>query len=134
MRGVFRGVRRFEERRRRKEGFTLIELLVVVAIIAILAAIAIPQFTKYRKQAAQAQVMSDTRNCIALAIAAVTEAQMKGQPASSVQVNVPRSPNTASCTPTITEESVTCTCTGTGLASGYSCTADAQGQITCTGS
>jgi type IV pilus assembly protein PilA len=35
-----------------------------VAIIGILAAIAIPQFTKYKKNAAESSCQSDLRNCM----------------------------------------------------------------------
>ena len=52
-----------------KSGFTLIELMIVIAIIAILAAIAIPQYMKYVKKAAAANVQASLSACISKAMA-----------------------------------------------------------------
>ncbi|AEH44089.1 hypothetical protein Thein_0204 [Thermodesulfatator indicus DSM 15286] len=53
----------------RKMGFSLIELLIVVAIIAILAAIAIPQYNKYVKKVAAANVQAVLSACLSEAMA-----------------------------------------------------------------
>ncbi len=54
---------------RNGSGFTLIELMIVIAIIAILAAIAIPQYMKYVRKAAAANVQASLSSCVSAAIA-----------------------------------------------------------------
>ena len=132
----------FSRSSRINKGFTLIELLVVVAIIAILAAIAIPQFTKYRKNAAAATIQSDARNCLTDAIAQITQAEISGQtvPTSGTYTNVSPFTDPNGCTWTYdpANQVISCTCNGeTGtIAAGISCTAQQTptgSSVTCTG-
>jgi prepilin-type N-terminal cleavage/methylation domain-containing protein len=48
----------------KKSGFTIIELLFVIAIIGILAYLSYFLYLKYKTAAANAQLISDLRNCI----------------------------------------------------------------------
>jgi type IV pilus assembly protein PilA len=130
--------RRLEGERKGEKGFTLIELLVVVAIIAILAAIAIPQFAKYRKQAAAAALQADARNCVTDAISQITSAQMTGAAVNSTGTYSNTSPNTASCNWSYdaVSASTACTCDGQNVLQGVKCWAVSSGtgtQVQCSG-
>jgi type IV pilus assembly protein PilA len=130
--------RKLEGERKGEKGFTLIELLVVVAIIAILAAIAIPQFAKYRKQAAAASLQADARNCVTDAISQITNAQMTGGTVSSTGSYSNISPNTKPCTwnYNAVSASTDCTCEGKNVLDGVKCWAVSSGtgtQVQCSG-
>jgi type IV pilus assembly protein PilA len=112
----------------RGKGFTLVELLIVVAIIAILAAIAIPQFQKYRKNAAEAACQADLRNAMtqcAAYLAQHPEAESMDacQSASEIMKE----------TTYVKVEFGNDTATGTckGPATGVTCTIAANGTMTC---
>ncbi len=47
-----------------KKGFTLLELLIAIAIISIVAVVAIPQFTKFKTRAYDADAQSNLRNVL----------------------------------------------------------------------
>jgi type IV pilus assembly protein PilA len=121
--------RKLEGERKSERGFTLVELLVVVAIIAILAAIAIPQFAKYRKQAAAAGLQADARNCVTDAISQITQAQMTGATVATTGNYSNISPNTQNCTwnYNATVASTDCTCNGSNVLSGVRCWAISAG-------
>jgi type IV pilus assembly protein PilA len=130
--------RKLEGERKGEKGFTLIELLVVVAIIAILAAIAIPQFAKYRKQAAAASLQADARNCLTDAVSQITSLQMSGGNISSTGSYSNISPNTQSCTwnYNAVSSSTDCTCDGKNVLQGVKCWSVSSGtgtQVQCSG-
>jgi len=130
--------KKLEGERKGEKGFTLVELLVVVAIIAILAAIAIPQFAKYRKQAAAASLQADARNCVTDAVAQITSLQMTGRNITSTGTYSNTSPNTQSCNWNYNAASAAtdCTCQGKNVLQGVSCWAASSGtgtQVKCSG-
>jgi len=112
----------------RGKGFTLVELLIVVAIIAILAAIAIPQFQKYRKNAAEAACQSDLRNAMTQCAAYLAQhPEAESMDACNTAEDVMRS--TTYVDVTFGNDTATGTCKGP--AKGVTCTIAANGTMTC---
>lgn len=107
------------------KGLTLIETLIVVSIISLLAAIAVTMFMDYRVNSAKRVLLSDTKNCLNVCLAKLTDNQQNCF-ASDCSI----SDFTSSCTPDFNGP-IYMRCDGKGVLSGYSCSVYQDGQVSC---